>query len=151
MIQRTMHTPRPSSLPPVPERKRHDCYGRSRQRTLQEGEEAKPPRELRQSDLVAHTTRDRCPQHCQTFGAAAPTSSRSATPSADHQHHLPGPPSRRTTARDRAATPRYPAVRSPSCPTKPPADHGRHTNIRSRRPDVKSKLLNFNYTSHTLF
>jgi hypothetical protein len=34
---------------------------------------------------------------------------------ADHQHHLPGPPSRRTTARTRATTPHDPATRSPSC------------------------------------
>jgi hypothetical protein len=93
---------------------------------------------LCQSDLVAHTTQDRCPQHCQTSGAVAPTSSCSATPIADHQHRLPGPPSQHTTTRNRAAMPHDPAARSPSCTDKPPADHGLHTNIRSRRPDVKS-------------
>jgi hypothetical protein len=60
--------------------------------------------ELRQSDandqhqgiLTAHTTWGQRTRHWQSFEAAAPA----APPRpADHLHHLPGPPSRLTTAR----------------------------------------------------
>ncbi|KAK1670143.1 hypothetical protein QYE76_058302 [Lolium multiflorum] len=59
-------------------------------------------RELCQINLAAHATQGRCPQHYQAFGAATPTSNGSTTPSVDHQHHLPGPPSRHTPARTRS-------------------------------------------------
>jgi hypothetical protein len=67
-------------------------------------EEDNPPEELRHTDadnqhrdnLIAHTTR----------GLEAPST---------ESLHLPGPPSRRTTAQTRATTPHDPAAHSPSC------------------------------------
>jgi hypothetical protein len=54
------------------------------------------------------------PQHRQSFRAAAPTSTYSATHPTDRQHHLPGPPSRHTTACTRATMLHDTVILSPS-------------------------------------
>jgi hypothetical protein len=56
-------------------------------------QEHEPLGKLRQINLVVHVTRGRCPQHWQAFRAATSTFNYT-TPNIDHQHHLPGPPSR---------------------------------------------------------
>jgi hypothetical protein len=60
-----------------------------------------------------------------TAKASGPPPRHPAAPPhmADHQHLLPGPPSRHTTARTRATTPHDSATRSPSC-----------TGLTARRP-----------------
>jgi hypothetical protein len=69
-------------------------------------EEANPPEELRH---MTPTTNIK--------PTSSPTRHKVSIYSAqrDRTHHLPGPPSRRATARTRATTPHDSATRSPSC------------------------------------
>jgi hypothetical protein len=110
-----------------------------------EDEEANPPKELHHTMTTSIKTTSsptrhkvRCTQHKEPSG---PSPRHPTTPphTADHQHHLSRPPSRCTTARDRAATPHDPTTHSPSCIEKLLVDHDHRTNIQGRRPGLKVK------------
>jgi hypothetical protein len=94
--------------------RRRACYERSKHGTL---------RRRRRSQLSRR--------------AATRHTSPTRYKAAKHSDHLPGPPSRRTTAHRRATAPHDTATRSPSCTGKLLIDHSRHTNIRGRRPGLK--------------